>query len=175
MDGVVVVFTFRPWEMIVAQGGSQAWAINPRNASDCKYLVCTRSWREDGHGPEPERSAFLVGKISGVAVSPERDDRYIIQISEFARLDPPIPEVWVKGDRFPVRYRETMQELDIELSKLVWEPIKVVPPTGRAEIITNSATQTSENIGVRSLTLSQAKQIIAQNFGISPDCIEIRC
>ena len=43
----------------------------------------------------------------------------MIEFSEFARVD--IPDIWL-GDRNPVKYRR-LEDLDIDFSKLKWEPM----------------------------------------------------
>jgi hypothetical protein len=43
----------------------------------------------------------------------------LIEFSEFARVY--IPDIWL-GDRNPVKYRR-LEDLDIDFSKLKWEPM----------------------------------------------------
>lgn len=117
----IIVFTGRSPTQIVNEGGSQAWALDPQRARECEYLVCTQN-RKAGdwaHPTEPHGEAFLVGKVSGVVHSKERQEpnRYLIQISEYARTK--IPNVW-KGHRNPVRYA-TLEDLEIDPAKLSFE------------------------------------------------------
>src|SRR5438552_980248 len=110
-DRTIVVFTYRPVSMILAEGGSQAWALKPGNARRCRYIVCTRNRYFAGAGPEVQAAAteehgaaFLVGKITTVEPSPAREDRYIVRFDEYAVIDPQ-PIVW-PGARNPVWYVE---------------------------------------------------------------------
>src|SRR5262249_41769258 len=68
---------------------------------------------------EPHGEGFLVGRISAVVRSKERQEnnRYLIQISEYARVK--IPAAW-KGERNPVRYG-TLEDLGIDPTKLSFE------------------------------------------------------
>lgn len=86
----------------------------------CVFAVCTRNannrdaWAERENGPEPHRSAFLVGRISNVIPSPESEGRYLIHFSEYAPVNTPDP--W-QGDRNPVKYT-TLEALGIDPSVL---------------------------------------------------------
>src|ERR1700735_4183555 len=97
----IMVFTYRHLTEILAEGGSQAWALNPRSANRCTYIVCTRNRYREGAGPEEHHSAFLVGKITNVETAPEYAGvgpaRYIVRFDEYALFDPPLKEVWKVG------------------------------------------------------------------------------
>src|SRR4051812_25364805 len=98
----IVVFTFKSLERIVRDGGTSSWRLKRGNAKQCEFAICTRNaYAEDVEGPERHHAAFLIGRIHDVVASPENPKRYLIQFSEFARVD--IPDVW-KGDRNPVKY-----------------------------------------------------------------------
>lgn len=119
-----VIFTFKSVETLLEDGGSSSWRLDRNHARQCTYAVCTRNANADGvQGPEAHRSAFLVGKISGVVPAPNRPGRYLIQFSEYARVD--IPDVW-KRDRNPIRY-STLEELGIHPAKLKWQPMPPAP------------------------------------------------
>ena len=106
-EDAIVVFTARSPERIVREGGSQAWVLNPARAQLCNWLVCTQNRHNQDYefsdATEPHGSAFLLCRVSGVRKSKEdtRDNRWLIEISEFARID--IPDVW-DHRRNPVRY-----------------------------------------------------------------------
>jgi len=91
-----------------------------------------------------------------------RKSRYLIQFSEFARLN--IPEIW-KGDRNPVKY-DTLEELGIDLSTLRWEPMPASPES-TPEVIPLKGTD------VGPLTMAEAKTGLALTFGVPPEAIEI--
>jgi hypothetical protein len=129
---VVAVFTYRTKEEIISSRGSEAWALNPQNAQRCRYLVCTRNrYTYPGDsGPEEHGAAFLVGRISLVEPSPERQDRFIIRFNEYALLDPQ-PVVW-PGSRNPVWYLDNLAELRIDENSLAWRP---VPPSEMTDAV----------------------------------------
>ncbi len=120
---VVAVFTYRTKEEIIRSKGSEAWALNPQNAQRCRYLVCTRNrfTYPGDSGPEEHGAAFLVGKITLVEPSPERQDRFIIRFNEYALLDPQ-PVVW-PGSRNPVWYLDNLAELRIDENSLAWQTV----------------------------------------------------
>jgi hypothetical protein len=120
---VVAVFTYRTKEEIISSKGSEAWALNPQNAQRCRYLVCTRNrfTYPGDSGPEEHGAAFLVGKITLVEPSSERQDRFIIRFNEYALLDPQ-PVVW-PGSRNPVWYLDNLAELRIDENSLAWQTV----------------------------------------------------
>jgi hypothetical protein len=174
-DEIVIVFTARAVERILGEGGTAAWRLERNHARRCHFAVCTRNAHHDStEGQETHRSAFLIGKISGVVEAPDDlglvgdtpqtagKNRYLIQFSEYARLN--IPDVW-KGDRNPVRYG-TLKELGIDASTLKWEPMPAASATA-GRVIPRNGTD------VGALTMAQAKTGLALTFGVPPDAIEI--
>lgn len=165
---VIVVFTARSPERIVREGGSQAWVLNPARAKQCNWLVCTQNRHNPDHefsdATEPHGSAFLLCKISGIRKSgeDERERRWLITISEFARIS--YPDVW-DHRRNPVRYA-SLEELGISLDGLEFQ---VCP--SRQE----SRTQDENGSESRraALTITDAKRALAETFGVTPESIEI--
>jgi hypothetical protein len=155
----LVVFTFRTREEIKQEGGSQAWKLNPESARRCTYLVCTRNRYHEGSGPESHHSAFLVGRISRVEISPERNDRYIVRFSEFAEVE--VPDVW-PGGRNPIMYVDDITSLGIDLSNLQWQQATAAPE------IDYDAEAVDEG-----LSLDEAKAGIARRYGFPVSQIEI--
>ena len=127
----IIVFTARSPSRIVKEGGSQAWVLNPARAKLCKWVICAQNLHNPDHAfsdaTEPHGSAFLVGKISAITPSEEEGlgDRWLIEISEFARIEK--PGVW-KRWRNPVRYA-SLAEVGIKVADLKFEPM---PKTTRA-------------------------------------------
>jgi hypothetical protein len=170
---VTVVFTAKSINRILAEGGSSAWRLDRNRARRCEYVVCTRNAHADwGDGTEAHHAAFLIGKIRDVvpcAATPENNEaskyRYLIQFSEFARVN--IPNVW-KGDRNPVKY-EKLEDLEINPSTLKWEPmpepVKAVEPVEEVSSVTKNA--------VAALTMAEAKKGLALTFNVPPEAIEI--
>jgi hypothetical protein len=165
---VAVVFTGKSVDEIVAKGGSASWRLNRRHARQCSVVVCTRNSRaKSGDGGGPHGSAFLVGKVSGVVELPPKPGRapgrYLIEFSDFARVD--VPHVW-KGKRNPIQYVETLEELGIEPNTLQWEPM---PERGNVKAAPDGPTTST----VVPLTIPQAKQGLSLMLGVSPEAIEI--
>jgi hypothetical protein len=167
---VTVVFTAKSVERILAEGGSSAWRLDRNRARRCEFVVCTRNARAEwGGGTEAHHAAFLIGKIRDVvacAATPENNEssehRYLIQFSQFARLN--IPNMW-KGDRNPVKY-EKLEDLGIDPSTLIWEPM---PERVKA----NAPVEEVSKKGVTALTMAEAKKGLALTFNVPPEAIEI--
>jgi hypothetical protein len=159
---VLVVFTYRTMPHILEEGGSQAWSLRPANARKCDYLVCTRNKYQPNSGPETHHSAFLVGKISGVEVSPERSDRWLVRISEYAEVS--VPDVW-PGARNPVWYVEDLETLGIQPDELEWKPMP--EPT-----TSTSAPATGPDEG-DDVSVDDLKAAVAAAHGVPVENIEI--
>lgn len=170
---IVVLFTAKSTERILAEGGTSAWRLDRNHARRCEFAVCTRNaypkWDQGDWalGTEAHHTAFLIGKISDVVPcepTPEnheaRDLRFLIKFSEFARLNIPNAR---KGDRNPVKYA-TLDDLGIDPAKLTWETMPDIAETPNAA--TNEA-------GGKALTMAEAKKGLALTFNVPPDSIEI--
>jgi len=165
---VIVVFTARSPARIVAEGGSQAWVLNPAHAKLARWLICTQNRHNPDHefsdATEPHGAAFLIGKISGVRRSTEdgAESRWMVEISEYALTN--IPDVW-KQWRNPVRYT-SLDELGIDAEALKFEPM----PTNTKSAARVDAPATLAHQG---MTIGEAKKALAATFGVSPDAVEI--
>ena len=132
MSRVIVTFAAEAVDEIIANGGSQSWAVNKDRACKYEYLVCTRNAHNKlTDGNEPHASAFLIGKISDVVVapSPKRPNeigRWMVKISAYAEVD--LPEIW-RGWRNPIRYT-TLQELGIDAEALIFTPVPAAEGDG---------------------------------------------
>jgi hypothetical protein len=122
MTNAIVVYTSRGPERILSEGGSQAWRLSKDRAEQSEFLVCAqnRHGGEWGNATEPHSTAFLIGRISEIVPSPERPDRWLIKIGEYARIS--IPNAW-QAWRYPVRYT-SLEELKIDLTTLTFEPMQ---------------------------------------------------
>lgn len=172
-ENAVMVFTGRPPEQILAEGGTQAWVLSARRARMCNYVVCVqnRDTLERFSPTEPHNMAFMIGKITEVALAspdeqPEDGDdkpeRYIIKFRKYVRIAIDATALR-QGNRNPVSYIDLIalginpEFLDFsEHSAPVAEPIA---PEAAVED--------------RPLTLAQARNGLALTFGVSPDAIEI--
>jgi hypothetical protein len=100
---ILVVFTYRSINQLLAEGGSQAWALNQANARRCSYVVCTRNrHHEDAAQQEEHGAAFLVGKISSVEELQNDPGRFIVRFDRYALVKSQ-PVIW-PGARNPVWY-----------------------------------------------------------------------
>jgi hypothetical protein len=171
----VVVFTARSPERIVREGGSQAWVLNAARAKQCAWLVCTQNRHHRDHefsdATEAHGSAFLIGKVSGVQETEEESEdgkkRYLVAISEYARVD--VPDFWLH-DRNPVRYlsRFELEEKGIKLDAL---DFKLMPQ--RASEVAMSKAKSSTTGVVAPLTIAEARKGLAATFGVKPEAVEI--
>lgn len=166
----IAVFTARGPDRILREGGTQAWVLDPKRARLCEFAVCTqnRGFKDDwGYATEPHHAAFLIGRISEVVPSPERneDGRWLIRFSEYARVQ--IPDVW-PGARNPVWYT-TLEELGIDPASLTFEPMPEVEavPAGEA------AEANQEEGQEPALTIPEAKRRLALTLGVDPSNIKI--
>jgi hypothetical protein len=119
MHTAVVTFTARPLEWILSDQGSRDWRLNADRARHCEFLVCTQNRHnaEFGAPTAPHGAAFLIGRISDVVESPERNNRWLIKISEYVECN--LPNIWGKSRhlRYPVWYT-TLEGLGIDPSTL---------------------------------------------------------
>ena len=163
----LVVLTARGPARVQDDHGTQAWRLNPENARRLKFCVCVQN-RHNGHwgGADQEHHhAFMVGRISDVVPSPERPERYLVEFSEYARID--YANAW-PGLRNPVRYG-TLDEFGIaDPDALSWRPM---PPmvTGKPA----SEAQDEDRDGFGPLTIAEAKAGLALGLGVPESAIEI--
>jgi hypothetical protein len=101
----------------------------------------------------------MVGKVKDVVPTPDRKGRFLIQFSEYALVN--VADVW-KGDRNPIRYAESLQDLGIDPSTLKWKPMPAQP---KATTPTAAAP--------KGLTIPEAKQGLSVTFGVPPEAIDI--
>lgn len=160
---IVMVFTSKPLETMINEGGSGYWAANKKRLDKCTYLIATKSNTLREHFPSDpdisQGSAFLIGKISNITNLPD-GNRLVIQISEYSEID--IPNAWT-GNRNPVAYTDVdsfEEKHHFDISELKWElfPVNEVP----------------QQAIIKALTMDEAKNGIAKTLGIDPSCIEIQ-
>lgn len=161
-NSVVCVLTARGVEMILAEGGSQAWVLDAKRARGCQYVVCVqnRGFTDDwGHVSAPHHTAFVVGKLKDVVRSKEEDseNRWRLVFSEYAEID--VPNAW-PGNRNPVLYTD-LEQFGIKLDELEFHPMPEQEPVPEAKRL------------VGPLTMAEAKAGLAQTFGVQPSDIEI--
>jgi hypothetical protein len=170
---VTVVFTAKSTERILKEGGTASWRLDRNNARQRPYALCTRNAHADWvEGPEEHRSAFLLGKVSDVVPTRDvlegenADNRYLIRFSEYAKLD--MPDVWVKGDRNPVKYT-TLEELGVDPSQLTWEAMPEPGVVPYMSMVADDGRPAED----KPLTMAEAKRGLALMFNVPPSAIEI--
>ena len=170
MSEALIVFTGRGVAQILEEGGSQAWALNARRARKCEYLVCVQNHPgEQWARPEaPQGVAFLAGRISGVELAGEEhgDNRWIIEISEYAELD--FAGLW-KGWRNPVKYMSN-DEIGFDPEILQWHKMPKNVMVKREAVNVAKEVEYKE---VAPLSIVQAKHGLAAYFGVDIDAIDI--
>lgn len=150
MSDVIAVLTYKSIETILETGGTQSWALDRTRAARCDYVVmCRNAKTRDAEGSEQHGAAFLVGKVKDVVPSTETDGRWLILISEYARVD--VKEQW--EGRNPVAYWKDSDYPDIDFKTLTYEPILPPAPKG--------------------LTIAEAKAGLALSFNVPESAIEI--
>lgn len=165
MSFVAVVFTFKDIHDIALVEGSQSWKTDLSKAREATHVVMTRNGRHRGakSGDKvPHRAAFAVGRVVAIVPSDERDGRWKFKCDAIARLDPPKPEIWEKGRRYPVHYT-TFEDLGINIDELKFEPLE------------NYHSKSDDNISSPrgALTIEAAKIGLAKTFKVKPEQIEI--
>ncbi|WP_369721073.1 hypothetical protein AB8Z38_28930 [Bradyrhizobium sp. LLZ17] len=167
-EEVVVVFTAKSIEQILAEGGTSSWRLDRNHARQCDYAVCTRNAHADWvEGAEPHHTAFMIGKVSGVAPSGD-NGRFLVQFSEYAKIS--IPDAW-KGGRNPVSY-SSLADLGIDPTQLDWQPMPQ-GPSGSARLPAAPEGPAPSGGTSRGLTMAEAKAGLALTFGVRPEAIEI--
>ena len=169
-EDTIVVFTGESIEEICDQGGTSRWRLNSKRAVGLPYVVCVRNAKSDfTTGIEAHRSAFFVGKISELVpeVEPAKGNRppqprHIIKCTHYALID--IPELWNKGDQYPVRYM-SMTDIGIDPSQLNWRPM---PQEDGSEVLEHMEIDFPADDAV-----ARAKEMLAKVFHVTPSAIEI--
>lgn len=165
MSNAIVVFTAKSIEHMLQDGGTQSWVLDKSNAKHSEYVVCCRSGLDEVEGPEPKGSAFLIGRVSDVVPSTESPGRWLIRMSEFARVN--LPDVW-RGWRNPVKYID-LTELGIDPAALDFQPMPEPCPEAVAAQVT---AKQSANRG-SPLTIAEAKRGLSLTFGVPEEAVEI--
>jgi hypothetical protein len=165
----LVVLTARGPDRLLADKGSQAWRLNPFNASRFQYCVCVQN-RHNGNwgGADQEHHhAFFVGRIGSVVPSRERAGRYLVEFTEYARID--WPNAW-PGLRNPVRYG-TLEEFGItDPDALTWRHMPAIPAPLSSS---GDEAQDEDQDGPGPLTIAEAKAGLALGLGVPETAIEI--
>lgn len=167
MASVAVVLTYKDLKIIAEAQGSESWKTELAKARQVTHVVMTRNghnrWNPSGDNV-PHRAAFAVGHVTAIVPSSETEGRWKFKCDKIARLDPPIPDVWEKGRRYPVHYT-TFDDLGIKVEDLKFEPIE--------SFNTDTETASPAPAAGGALTIEAAKAGLAKTFNVKPEQIEI--
>ena len=157
----IAIYTGKPTETILEEGGSQAWVLDRKNALKAEYgVLCFNPNAEWSKGNVDHGAAFLIGKISRVSPSPIEPERSIVLFDEYAEVN--LPDIW-GGWRNPIKYT-SLEELGIDIAELSFQPMPK-----KVDLSPNIAIQTGNN----PLTIEAAKAGLALTFGVKPEAVEI--
>ena len=146
---VISVYTSRSAKAILAEGGTQPWVLDRSRAAKCAYVVvCRNAKTRRAEEPEPDGTAFLVGKVKDVVASTEAKGRWLILFSEYAVLD--VPRIW--SGRNPVSYLKVGDFDRIDFERLHFKPLSTSPA---------------------GLTIAEAKAGLALGLNVPETAIEI--
>jgi hypothetical protein len=169
----IVVFTNRGVGLLLEEGGSQAWKLDPDRVRKLTYVVCVQN-RNDGDWGRPthdQGEGFLIGKISGVEMNTEgrNDNRYIIKFDQYAEIS--VPHMWDKlgGLRNPVRYLDDLENY-VDVNALEWKPVQ---PQNDGEPPRAALPSVPTGIETRALDITEAKKALAAFYRVPVAAIEI--
>lgn len=166
-EEVLAVFTAKSVEACLEVGGTQSWVLDRGHAKRCHYaIMCRNAYTDWGDGKEPHGTAFMIGQIANIVPSTEIDGRWLVTFDQYARIN--LPKIW-KGWRNPVLYT-TFEKLGISLEGIQFQPMPPIDDKAKAK---DGASSPREGDSHFRLTIAEAKQGLAENFGVSPDVIEI--
>jgi hypothetical protein len=148
MGDTVAVLTKISQPKLVDNGFTGSWSLDPDRARTRDYVVCVRN----APGEPGDRHAFLVGKVSEVEPSPDREGRYRIFFDEFAEIDVSVERKW----RNPVFYT-SCNLLGIDVAELKFKRVK----------------QKAKEREREGLDIASAKKALAAFYGVAPENIEI--
>ncbi|OPH39233.1 Uncharacterised protein [Moraxella lacunata] len=156
----LVVFTYNGKSDILSEGVSGDWRLSKRTANACKYIICVQLIGNWGNPEAPPHTAFLIGKISDIQVSPHNNTRYEVYISEYADIN--IPNI--KGTANPVSYRSLDEFEYLDINSLEFKPVQ--PKNNPTQKKTQSQSDAP-------LTIPEAKRRLALTLGVSEENIMI--
>ena len=193
---VFAVYTSHGLQDFKVFGGTARWRDDWKRLRQCRYVVCVKKtgMMQGGFGnPDVSpRSAFLIGRITDVievAVGDplfymgdayETPGRYLIKFDSYADIS--IPDFWTKSPcptAYPLESAlETMLSVS-DLEMLDFKPLRKASDEDVASYADRLQTGRSRgrNIAVsntqRGMTVPEARQGLARQFGVAEENIEI--
>ena len=193
---VFAVYTSHGLQDFEVFGGTARWKAVPQKVRQCKYVVCVKKQGEMqggfGNPYVAPGTAFLIGRISDVrevAVGDpqfymgdayEAPGRYLVRFDEYAEIS--LPDFWTRSQN-PIAYRPEAELLNLlsirDLEDLDFKPLR---KASDAEIVsykdrlpTKPKAHAFYQVGHSApcLTIPQARQGLARQFGVAEENIEI--
>ena len=178
-------------------GGTAKWRADSRRVQQCRYVVCVKNngVMQGGFGNPDVASgtAFLIGRITDVrevAVGDamfymgdayETPGRFLVKFDSYADIS--IPDYWSRS-RNPIAYRPEAELADMlsvsDLEMLDFRPLRKASEEDAASYVDQLQTapprrgRTMASASLQQgMTIPEARQWLAQQFGVEPDNIEI--
>jgi hypothetical protein len=177
-----VVFTYKSFEHILRDGGTQSWRMHSSHIGSFGYVVCARNRRHNPvEGPEEHGSAFLLGKVKDVVPTTDPEaiadakktgkKRYLIRMNEAAIIN--IPKFWQWG-RWPTHY-DDLQALKIDPADYEFKPLADMLAEMLIATEVSKPVRTPVSPPVRGLReyIEAAKVSLGAQLGIDASAIEI--
>jgi hypothetical protein len=126
--GAIALLTHEPVLEILSEGGTGNWVANAQRVRNYPFVVLVRNRRHPSAPADVEhRTAFLVGRISGVRAVSETAvsgyPRVFIEISEYAEVA--VSNAWGKSQN-PVWFTD-LETLGIKEDELQFKPVDEEP------------------------------------------------
>lgn len=164
----LLIYTSDPLEDCLAANNSAAWRLDQKRASGARYLILARKDPHRGHG---HRAGFMIAKITGIVPRIEEgaaaDGRLAITFDEYAEID--VRDAWNPANQYPVQYISAASLLAEPPEALDFKPV----PAKSLPWSYSRRVQSQPKPSAKRLTIAEAKEGLAANFGCRPSDIEI--
>jgi hypothetical protein len=155
-------------EALISAHNTAAWYAKESTVRAAEYFVCVQPG---------SREPFFIGKVSGVVPVPESGlNRWALMFREYAHVDRPDIEIRSGGkperSQNPVFRFELDEALRVPLASLEW---KTVGERSRRWSFSEpgSFSKEPQSGAADSLTISEAKRLLAESHGVRPEQVEI--
>ena len=196
--GVVMVMTQSTQEQILLDAGIFVPRINSEKVtSTCKYVVAVQNnpSNDEDDSLFAHKTAFLIGTISGVSASNANGEK-LIKFDSYAEIHK--PNAWQNGNiRLGVAYYDSPTDAKFRMGNYEFKPVKfattsrqtlteakeLFAKSNEMDFVNDAPTRVagashitgavSNLVKTSQMNLTEAKAIIANGLGISPDQVEI--
>lgn len=163
----LLIFTADKAEDCLDANNSAAWRLNINRARNAKFVILARNAPDKGEG---HRAAFLIAKIKDIVPRVDEesgdDGRFAIVFDQAAEID--VPGVWERS-QMPLRYVIAEEVLGQPPESFAFRPV----PKKRLAWSYSRRVQSEPRHGVKKLTLAEAREGLAAQFGCSPSAVNI--